>query len=399
MSAATSRPLLLLLGVAVGYALMLGTNPIRGSLRDGLRCLRRYKQVWGILAFCGVAAAAFSLAVRLYEWHTVPGARAVVTPWLGWQPFQLGEVVANTAVVPTLLSAAALFDCLVTLFPLSVFAAALFLVNWRGYQGVLFRGVIRRLGVPGGLAVHLALLGCAVADLAKPILLFCQAQLLAAGFDPRELALVGGVTYWLSFAFEYLLGVGLQIYLVLLCFAWIRGLTFDFDGLRRFALRRFAFVVKWAVVVLALSSIGLDLPVVLQSVQDQQRLWLANAVFLSQLLLPLILIGCCSLQLTLIFHNESLRRAFADHFRFLRRHAGRVGWLVLIAGIHFFLLNLAGGIFTAAGGTSTWPAVLGRLLLYPVLWALLAAWFLASWVCLFRRCETNRPETEEVVPF
>ncbi len=389
--------LLLLVGLVAGYGLMMRTNPIGGSLRDGWRCLRRYRQVWGILAFCGVAAAAFLLAVRVYEWWIVPGAARVVTPWLGWQPVDLGGVVAQSA-VPTLLSVAAVFDCLVTLFPLSVLAAALFLVNWRGYQRVLYRGVVRRCGRVSGLTIHLGLIACALASLAKPVLLFGQAQLLER-FGLRELALAGGVIYWLSFAFEYFLGVGLQIYLALLCFAWVRGLSFDFDGLGRFALRRCAFAVKWAAIVLVFSSLGINVPVILESLSDSPSIWLARTVGITQVVLPVLLIGFCSMQLTLTFHNESLRRAFADHFRFWRRHAWPVAWLLLIAGVHFFLLNLAGGILKAACGPTTWPSVGWRLLFYPVLWAVLGGWFLASWVCLFRRCETNQADAAETVQF
>jgi hypothetical protein len=390
--------LLLFVGAAIGYGLLMGANPIRGSLRDGMRCLRRYPQVWGILAFCGVAAALFLFAERWYEWRTVPGAPPALTPWAGWQPVPAGEI-ARAGAVPTLLSVAAIFDCLVALFPLSVLAAVLFLVNWRGYQGVLFRGVVRRFGWAAGLVIHGGLIGGALASLAKPVLLFCQAQLLAAHFDAQRLAVAGAVIYWLSFGFEYFLGVGLQIYLALLCFAWVRGLTFDFEALHRFALRRFAFVVKWAVLVLALSSLGINLPVALESVRDDRRNGLGSLVAVSQIVLPLILVSFCSMQLTLIFHNESLRRAWRDHGRFLRRHGERAGWLVLIAGVHFFLLNLAGGACNVACGVSTWPAIAWRVLIQPVLWALLGGWFLASWVCLFRRCETNRPEAGELVQF
>jgi hypothetical protein len=397
MNAELSR-LLLMVGAAAGYGLLMGTNPVRGSLRDGGRCLRRYPQVWGILAFCAVAAALFLFAESCYEWRTVPGARPALTPWAGWQPIASGEIAA-AGIVPALLSVAAIFDCLVTLFPLSVLAAVLFLVNWRGYQGVLLHGVVRRFGWAAGLVIHAGIIACALASLAKPVLLFCQAQLLAANFPAQNLALAGAVIYWLSFAFEYFLGVGLQIYLALLCFAWVRGLTFDFEALHRFALRRFAFVVKWAVLVLALSSLGINLPVALESVLDDRRNWLGRLVAISQIILPLILVSFCSMQVTLIFHNESLRRALRDHGRFLRRHGGRAGWLVLIAGVHFLGLSLARGAINAASGGSTWPAVAWRVLIQPVLWALLGGWFLASWVCLFRRCETNHPEAEELVQF
>ena len=176
-------------------------------------------------------------------------------------------------------------------------------------------------------------------------------------------------------------------------------MSFDFDRLGRFAERRFAFVVKWAAVVLTLSSLGIFIPVILDSLQENGSRRLLDIARVSQLVLPLILIGFCSMQIRLIFHNESLRRAFSDHFRFMRQHAGRVGWLVLIAGIHFFVLNMADYAVRAACGPSTWPTVGWRLFVFPVLWAGLGGWLLASWVCLFRRCETNRPDVEELVQF
>ena len=105
------------------------------------------------------------------------------------------------------------------------------------------------------------------------------------------------------------------------------------------------------------------------------------------------------MQILLIFHNESLRQALGDHFRLLRRHGGHVGWFVLVVALHFFALALADAFLPLALGPWTWPAATWSLLVHPLLWTALAGWFVASWVCLFRRCERNRPDADELVRF
>src|SRR4051794_38285349 len=56
----------LLLGSVAGYALVMFTNPIRASLSDGVRALRRYPSLWAILGFCGFGYALFYLAARVW---------------------------------------------------------------------------------------------------------------------------------------------------------------------------------------------------------------------------------------------------------------------------------------------------------------------------------------------
>jgi hypothetical protein len=56
----------LLLGALVGYLVVMFTNPVRASLRDGLRCVRRYKVLWVTLGSFGFAYALFQLALRYY---------------------------------------------------------------------------------------------------------------------------------------------------------------------------------------------------------------------------------------------------------------------------------------------------------------------------------------------
>lgn len=398
MSLESGRGPLYVAGAVAGYLVLMAANPARPSLRDGLRCLRRYPRVWLLPAAFALAHAGFSLWVRAYESWTVPGAPPIIGAWAGWQPPPWPEVL-SASVLPTGESCAAIFNCIVTTFPLSALWATLFLGNWRGLQWGLARGLRRRFGWAGGTALHLALVLCATASLCKPFL-FGGLLPLNLYLGAPVLERIGEITNWLSFLFEYLLGVGVQIYLILLCYAWIRGLNFDFDSLRRFALRRFVFVVKWALVVMTVSSLGINLPLLVASFQpldhrfDPTRLILATRWFLVG-----ILTLFCAGQSLLIFHNESLRRVLADQGRLWRRHAWHLLWLGLVVALHFFLLETAHALLPIALGPWTWPTATWNLVLHPLLWTALASWFLVSWVCLFQRCERNRPDAEDFVKF
>src|SRR5205085_5532781 len=67
----------------------------------------------------------------------------------------------------------------------------------------------------------------------------------------------------LAFIFEYLFGVYVQVYLIMVCFTWIRGLSFEEGELFRFGVRRFAFVLKWAGIVVVVSTVIVRTPLLL----------------------------------------------------------------------------------------------------------------------------------------
>ncbi|MBA2744018.1 MAG: hypothetical protein H0U43_06885, partial [Chthoniobacterales bacterium] len=51
-----------LLGFCGGYLLVMFFNPIRLSLRDGLRCILRFKRIWLTFALLGAAYSVFQFA-------------------------------------------------------------------------------------------------------------------------------------------------------------------------------------------------------------------------------------------------------------------------------------------------------------------------------------------------
>ena len=70
--------------------------------------------------------------------------------------------------MPALEGVAGIFDNATTTFPLSVLAAALLVLNWRGLHGALFRALRKRYGFTGFL-IYLVVLVSALATFLKPI--------------------------------------------------------------------------------------------------------------------------------------------------------------------------------------------------------------------------------------
>src|SRR5438477_12924274 len=135
------------------------------------------------------------------------------------------------------------------------------LLNWRGLHGALVRALHKRFRFPGYL-IYLILLLSAMAALLKPIIYW--ALPLWGGLLPAQGVLqISASVDAVAFLFEYLFGVYIQVYLIAVCFAWIRGLSFEEGELFRFGMRRFSYVVVWAVIVVLVSFLFVRLPFLL----------------------------------------------------------------------------------------------------------------------------------------
>lgn len=414
----------LICGALGGYLLLLLTNPARTSLRDGLRCIRRYPALWvtlGVVGFCG---ALFQLGLRVYFHFVLPFEERPAFVWMraAWRdsslwlhgskeslwylpPHAMHDAVRESS-LPALESTAALFNCLVSPFPLAALAALLLLVNWRGHHRVVLRALRKRFR-GFGWVLYAGIIVCALAALAKP-LLYAAPQFIAAGGGGPDATVLwirwAPVAEWLAFLFEYFFGVCLQIYLILFAFVWVRGLTFTHAHLLDFAIRRCAFVLKWALVVMFLSTALIHVPLILKNFPDFQswfpdnlnaidaRLRLARAVLTGVLLL------CSTVQITLVFHSESLISALRDHVRFVIRHVWPFGWFLIVAAFHFFLFQTAQALVLRGFGEETAAGIAWGLVV-PWLRGILAAWLLAAWVCLFKRCDTGHPAAEKWIQF
>lgn len=402
----------LICGALVGYLLVMFTNPVRVAFRDGFRAVKRYSGLWFTFGMFGFAYALFDLGKRVYAYSVLPPEDRPVFMWLraAWRDPQLWltgspeslwyvppdglREAATDAVLPALEGVAGIFNNLVSTFPLAVFVALLFLFNWQNRQLLLLRSLRRRYR-QWGWAAYFGLLVAAVAVVGK-LLLYALPPLINLQGDS---ALVwfqwAPVVAWAAFLFEYLFGVCLQIYLILLAYCWVRGLTFTHSRLLDLAIRRFAFVAKWALVVLLLSSIFVDLPLILKNFAPFES-WFAveperldARLRIARSFLTAFLILFATMQITLTFHNESFVKALRDHARFLRQNWWLLSWFLIIAALHWYFFHVTHLVCLRALGEGTAPGILWSLLA-PWLSGLVGAWLLASWVCLYRHCGHGR---------
>ena len=382
-----------LLGLASGYALVMLFNPVRRALRDGFRCIGRYTRIWISFALLGFGYFVFQFVTftPILNWSDLDPNQIISLPHWYWPGFN--EVWRDTP-LPALEGVAGIFDNATTTYPLSVVAAVFMLVNWRGLHCALIRALRKRYRFWGYL-VYLILLLSALASLMKPIVFWRLPEW--SGLVPAAgLLRISAIVDATAFIFEYLLGVYIQVYLITVCLAWIKGVNFEEGELFRFAMRRFSYVLEWAGIVVAVSTLIVRLPLVLAYFTNIPGV--LDYLPVARVLMSVLIIGFCSVQISLALHNETVTAALRAHGQFIRQNAGRLGWFLVICGIHFFGIMICDAIVRGAIADR-----LGALLLWKFSFAFLrgivTGWLLAAWVCLFRQCETGRVNQEKWIRY
>ena len=104
------------------------------------------------------------------------------------------------------------------------------------------------------------------------------------------------------------------------------------------------------------------------------------------------------MQITLIFHSESLAKALRDHLRFLTRNVWPFGWFLLLAALHLYLVNIVQLVIQRGLGEGVSLGIAWSLV-SPWIFGIVAAWLLAGWVCLFKQCDTGRSTDENWIKF
>ncbi len=390
----TSVPrIYLLLGVCGGYLLVMFFNPIRLSLRDGLRCIGRFKRVWLTFALLGAAYSIFQFATFTPLQSATDLDLNQVAAFSSWTWPRFIEVWRETP-LPTLEGVAGIFDTATTTYPLSVLAAGMLLCNWRGLHGALLSALRKRFRFWSYL-IYVVVLLSAIASLFKPIV-FWRLPAWGTVLPAAGLLRVSATVDAVAFIFEYLFGVYIQVYLITVCLAWIKGLSFTEEALFQFAVRRFSYVLKWAGIVILVSTLIVRLPLVLAYFFEVPNV--LDYLPIERYAMSGIIILFCSVQISLVLHNESLRAAVHAHGQFIRRNAGRFGWFLLICALHFFMLVASDVIVRNAAGDRAMAVILWKIV-YVCARGLVTGWLLASWVCLFRQCETGRANQETWIAY
>lgn len=377
-----------LAGLLGGYAIVLIFNPIRLALRDGFRCITRFKRIWLTFTALGFAYSVFQFAAfaPLQQASDVDLSQALAPANWAWPGF---VDVWREVPLPALEGVAGIFDNATTTYPLSVLAAVFLIFNWRGLHGALF-GALRKRYRIWGYAIYAVLLVSLVATLLKPIAFWWLSEWGEGASAGRWLQISATIDA-VAFIFEYLFGVYIQVYLITVCLAWVKGLSFGEGDLFRFAMRRFSYVLEWAGIVVIVGTLIVRAPLLLAYFRNVPGV--LDYLPLERLVMSGLIIAFCSVQISLVLHNEDLGAAFRAHREFIRRNLSRVGWFLIIAGLHFFFLTACDAIVRGAVADRV-IAMVGWKMIYVCVRGLITGWLLASWVCLFRQCETARANQE-----
>jgi hypothetical protein len=382
-----------LLGFCSGYAIVMLFNPVRQALRDGFRCLMRYQRIWVTFVLLGFAYSVFQFATFTPVQNLADLDLAQLTSLPSWHWPRLADVWTE-APLPALENVAGIFDNATTTYPLSVIAAVLMLVNWRGLHGALLRALRKRYRFSGYL-IYLILVLSALASLLKPIV-FWQLPEWGSLVPAAEVLQISASVDAAAFVFEYLLGVYIQVYLIMVCFAWIRGLSFEEGELFRFAMRRFSYVLKWAGIVVLISTLIVRAPLLLAYFMDVPDV--LDYLPLERLLMCLLIIAFSSVQVSLALHNENLREAMRAHREFVRENGGRFAWFLLICAFHFFFIMACDAIARGAIADRLVALIIWKCIFVSVR-GFITGWLLASWVCLFRQYEAGRVDQESWIQY
>ncbi len=382
-----------LLGLCGGYLLVLFFNPIRLSLRDGFRCLLRFKRIWLTFVLLGFAYSVFQFATFTPLQSSADLDFYQVATMSDWNWPRLVEVWRETP-LPTLEGVAGIFDNATTTYPLSVVAAFLLLCNWRGLHGSFLRALQKRFRLWSYL-IYLIVLLSAVASLFKPII-FWRLPVWSSVLPTAGLLKISASVDAAAFIFEYLFGVYIQVYLITVCLAWIKGLSFTEEALFQFAVRRFSYVLKWAGLVVLIGTLVVRLPLLLAYFVDLPGVLDYQPI--ERYAMSALLVLFSSVQISLVLHNESLGAAIRAHRQFIGRNAGRFAWFLLIGAMHFFFLTACDAIVRGAVADRVVGVIVWKTI-YVGARGLVTGWLLASWVCLFRQCETGRINQETWIQY
>ena len=382
-----------LLGLCGGYAIVMLFNPVREALRDGFRCIARFKRIWLTFVLLGFAYSVFQFATFTPIQNSADLDLNQVTSLPSWYWPRLAEVWRETP-LPALEGVAGIFDNATTTYPLSVVAAVLMVVNWRGLHGALLRALRKRYRF-WSYFIYLILLLSALASLFKPIV-FWRLPEWGGAVPAAGLLQISATVDAVAFIFEYLFGVYIQVYLITVCLAWVKGVSFEEGELCRFAMRRFSYVLKWAGIVVLVSTLIVRMPLLLAYFMHIPNV--LDYLPLERVIMSGLIVAFCSVQISLALHNETLGAAIRAHRQFIGANAHRIGWFLFTCAMHFFFIMACDAIVRAAITDRLVVLFLWKCI-FVSLRGLITGWLLASWVCFFRQCETDRVDWESRVRY
>jgi hypothetical protein len=377
---------------AVAMLCGLAPSPVRRSLLDGLRCMARYPALWRIPALFAISYAGFQLLAEALLHLRMQNLWAWIMNF-EWAPAPAPATLLLDNALPAADRSASIFTIFTATFPLSAWFAILLLINKNGLLVEMIAALRRRLGKFRGILLAALLLLTALCAIAKPFVYLLHPEIVEHVPFAAEL----GIDL-LSTVFELLLGIFFLTYLMLMAYAWRRGLHFENSKLLHVAMRRSGFVLKWSLLLAALALTLILLPlhagILFAPGEDIDAMCEWFSAWIGRPAVTAVALFFCPVQAILVFHNESLRHALRDSRRIVRQEWTRI-LPFLAACFALFLLLLSAADFVVMRLGAETSAGFCTLVFFAWLESLLAGWLIASWVCLYKSLSAGRKE----IPF
>lgn len=361
---------------ALAFAGWLLHPTVRRALGDGGRCVARFPSLWRI-------PAGFALIYGVFQWVAEALLLWRVGEWsVNWMTN--GHWVHShrisdqwhQAVFHAVERTTALANDVIIPFPLSAGLVVWAILFRRNVIAQLIRTTKR--GFPRAWLFLVVCLMCsAMAAVIKPAIYLFLPEWIEWFADYGNYALLGATTInMIALIFEIFIGSYVTVFLMLMAFSWIRGINADRLRLHILTARRMRFVLKWTILTTGLAIGLVALPISL-GFGD-----IGHFVYVG------ILLALFPVQAVLVFHNGSLRSALRSSVRLIKQNGAAVILFVLGAVVFFFLLALLSNeILIRCQGES--PGILIQAA-FGTIGAALSGWLVASWVCLYRRIETDK---------
>ncbi len=191
----------------------------------------RFQRIWLTFTLLGGAYSVFQFATfnPLQKPSDLDFLQLLAPGTWAWPGFM---DVWRDIPLPALEGVVGIFDNATTTYPVSALAAVLLIFNWRGLHGALFRALRKRYR-SWSYAIYFVLLISVLATLLKPIA-FWRLPAWGGAAPAAEALQISATIDAVAFIFEYLFGVYIQVYLITVCLAWIKGLSFAEGELFRF---------------------------------------------------------------------------------------------------------------------------------------------------------------------
>src|SRR5205814_9764565 len=143
----------------------------------------------------------------------------------------------------------------------------------------------------------------------------------------------------------------------------------------RFAMRRFSYVLEWAGIVVIVSTLIVRGPLLLAYFRELPHV--IEYLPYERYFMSGLIMAFCSVQISLVLHNETLGAAVRAHREFIRRNLTRLGWFLLIAALHFFFLTASDAIVRGAMGDRVVAVVVWKII-YVCARGMITGWLLAA---------------------